>query len=423
MAVNKDIIKRCIIDKREEILSVEVVERPFQFEAKANYVFVGLRRVGKSYMLYQRVRQLLAAGTKITDILFVNFEDERLSELTANDLNAVLEAHYEMSGSGIKPVLFFDEIQNIEHWDKFVRRLADAKYTIYVTGSNAKMLSNDVATTLGGRFLIHNVYPYTFAEYLRANHTELPENWMYSTIEKSRVAGMFNSYFKFGGLPETVYFTNKQSVTQSLYQKIYLGDICARNNIRNSKVMGLVVRKLAESVKQPTSYNRIQNIIKSIGYSATVTTVSEYINYAVEAWLVLPIENGLAKMSERESVKKYYFIDNGILNLFLFDSDTALLENMVAVALCRKYGRENVTFLKSNIEIDFYVEQENLAIQVSYSIADFDTRERETRSLYDFAKKHNDAKLLIITKEETEAIANGDTVITVIPILEWLETL
>ena len=128
-------------------------------------------------------------------------------------------------------------------------------------------------------------------------------------------------------------------------------------------------------------------------------------------------------MSERESVKKYYFIDNGILNLFLFDSDTALLENMVAVALCRKYGRENVTFLKSNIEIDFYVEQENLAIQVSYSIADFDTRERETRSLYDFAKKHNDAKLLIITKEETEAIANGDTVITVIPILEWLETL
>ncbi|MBO7495574.1 MAG: ATP-binding protein, partial [Salinivirgaceae bacterium] len=215
----------------------------------------------------------------------------------------------------------------------------------------------------------------------------------------------------------------KRAVVQSLYQKIYLGDICARNNIRNSKVMGLVVRKLAESVKQPTSYNRIQNIIKSIGYNATVTTVSEYINYAVDAWLVLPIENGFAKMSERESVKKYYFIDNGILNLFLFDSDTALLENMVAIALCRKYGRENVTFLKSNIEIDFYVEQEKLAIQVSYSITDFDTRERETRSLFDFVKKHSDTKLLIITKEESEKIVNGDISITVLPILEWLENL
>ena len=221
MAVNKEVIKQCIIDKREEILSVEVVERPFQFEAKANYVFVGLRRVGKSYMLYQRVRQLLAAGIKMTDILFVNFEDERLSELTANDLNTILEAHYEMSGSDTKPVLFFDEIQNVEHWDKFVRRLADAKYTIYVTGSNAKMLSSDVATTLGGRFLIHDVYPYTFAEYLRANHAEIPANWQYSTVEKSRVTGMFNGYFKFGGLPETVYFADKRAVVQSLYQKIY----------------------------------------------------------------------------------------------------------------------------------------------------------------------------------------------------------
>ena len=323
--MDKEVIKQCIRDKHEEILSLDVVKRPFDFEEKANYVFVGLRRVGKSYMLYQRVLQLIEKGYQMKDILFVNFEDERLSEITHNDLNLILEAHYEMNGSETKPILFFDEIQNVEHWDKFVRRLADAKYTVYVTGSNAKMLSSDVATTLGGRFLIYDVYPYTFREYLKALPFELADKWQYSTIEKSKVGAAFDSYFKFGGLPEMVHFKDKRSALQSLYQKIYLGDICARNNIRNSKIMGLVIKKLAESVKQPTSYNRIQNIIKSTGNNATVSTVSDYINYAIEAWLILPIENGLAKIGERESVKKYYFIDNGILNLFLFDSDTSLL--------------------------------------------------------------------------------------------------
>ena len=184
--------------------------------------------------------------------------------------------------------------------------------------------------------------------------------------------------------------------------------------------MGLVVKKLAESVKQPTSYNRIQNIIKSTGNNVTVGTVSDYINYAIDAWLVLPIENGLAKIGERESVKKYYFLDNGILNLFLFDSDTSLLENMVAVTLCRKYGRENVVFLKSNHEIDFYIEQENTAIQVSYSISNIDTREREVDALLSFAKKNKNAKLMIITKEQRENIVVGEHEISVVPVAEWL---
>ena len=423
MSINKDVVKQCIIDKREEILSLEIVHRPFEFEENANYVFVGLRRVGKTYMLYQRVLQLLAAGISIKDILFVNFEDERLSEINSDDLNTILEVHYEMNGTDTKPILFFDEIQIVDHWDKFVRRLADAKYTVYVTGSNAKMLSSDVATTLGGRFLICDIFPYTFFEYLNAKSLELPDNWQHSTIEKAKVSAAFNDYFHFGGLPETIYFKDKRSLLQSLYQKIYLGDICARNNIRNSRVMGLTIKKLAESVKQPTSYNRIQNIIKSTGNNITVGTVAEYIDCAVNAWLIMPLENGLAKISDRETVKKYYFIDNGILNLFLTDAETSLLENFVAVTLFRKYGRNNLCYLKSNYEIDFYLEQKNTAIQVSYSIADIDTRERETASLIQFAKKHPDTRLLIITMSEAENISLENQTIEVIPVLDWLMSL
>lgn len=420
MGIAKNVIKQCIIDKREEIASLDVVERPFVFEDCANYVFVGLRRVGKTYMLYQRLNQLLRKGIDRKDILFVNFEDERLSEMQSDDLNSILEVHYEMSGSDIKPVLFFDEIQNVNHWDKFVRRLADSKYTIYVTGSNAKMLSSDVATTLGGRFLIYDVFPYSFEEQLKARNVDIDEDWKFSTIQQSKMNAYFSEYFKYGGLPEIINNKDKRSMLQSLYQKIYLGDICARNNIRNSKVMGLLIKKLAESVKQPTSYNRLQNIIKSTGQSVTVNTVIDYLSFAVDSWLILPIENGYAKIGERESVKKYYFIDNGILNLFLVDSETSLLENFVAVTLCKKYGRENVVYLKGDKEIDFYIDETNTAIQVSYSIKDDNTRNREVDALCRYAQTNRDVKLMIVTWEEKEHLVVDGISIEVVPVLDWI---
>lgn len=420
MGIAKNVIKQCIIDKREEITSLDIVERPFAFEECANYVFVGLRRVGKTYMLYQRVNQLLSNGVDQKDILFLNFEDERLSEMQSDDLNSILEVHYEMSGSDIKPVLFFDEIQNVNHWDKFVRRLADSKYTIYVTGSNAKMLSSDVATTLGGRFLIYDVFPYSFEEQLKARNVDIDEDWKFSTIQQSKMNAYFSEYFKYGGLPEIINYKDKRSMLQSLYQKIYLGDICARNNIRNSKVMGLLIKKLAESVKQPTSYNRLQNIIKSTGQSVTVNTVIDYVSFAVDSWLILPIENGFAKIGERESVKKYYFIDNGILNLFLVDSETFLLENFVAVTLCKKYGRENVVYLKGDKEIDFYIDETNTAIQVSYSIKDDNTRNREVDALCRYAQTNRDVKPKIVTWEEKEHLVVDGISIEVVPVLDWI---
>lgn len=420
MGIAKNVIKQCIIDKREEIASLDIVERPFAFEECANYVFVGLRRVGKTYMLYQRVNQLLSNGVDQKDILFLNFEDERLSEMQSDDLNSILEVHYEMSGSDTNPILFFDEIQNVNHWDKFVRRLADSKYTIYVTGSNAKMLSSDVATTLGGRFLIYDVFPYSFEEQLKARNVDIDEDWKFSTIQQSKMNAYFSEYFKYGGLPEIINYKDKRSMLQSLYQKIYLGDICARNNIRNSKVMGLLIKKLAESVKQPTSYNRLQNIIKSTGQSVTVNTVIDYLSFAVDSWLILPIENGYAKIGERESVKKYYFIDNGILNLFLVDSETSLLENFVAVTLCKKYGRENVVYLKGDKEIDFYIEETNTAIQVSYSIKDDNTRNREVDALCRYAQTNKDVKPMIITWEEKENLVVDGVSIEVVPVLDWI---
>ena len=414
MSVSKDVIKRCLISKQREVDEAMIVNRPINFEDNGNYVIVGVRHSGKSYLLYQRVRQLQAAGIGWDEILFVDFEDERLAEFQTEDFESLLEAHLELHGK--KPIVFLDEVQNIPHWDKFVRRLADSKYRVYVTGSNAKMLSKDVATTLGGRFFILDAYPYSFKEYLAAQQVEMTEHWEYDTIQRSEVKRHLNEYFYYGGLPEILLFKNKRAMLSSLYQKIYLGDICARNNIKNDRVMNILIKKMAESVKQPLSFNRLKNVIVAAGAPISVPTTIDYAGFAADSWLILPMRNEIGKLTEKESQKKYYFIDNGLLNLFLMNSESSLLENMVAVELCRRYGKENVFYLNADKEIDFIIPEEKLAIQVSYSIKDQMTREREVPPLVKYAKGHNDWKCLLITYDEEST----DEGISVVPVWKWL---
>lgn len=418
MAISKEIIRRCLRDKRDEIESATIVKRPFFFEENGNYVMVGVRHVGKSYMLYQRVHELLAQGHGWDEILFVDFDDERLAEIQTEDLDTIIETHLETYGK--RPYIFLDEIQNVPAWDKFVRRLANAKYHVYVTGSNAKMLSSDVATTLGGRFFIVDVYPYSFHEFITANNVSLDADWAYSTNQRSTVIRLFNEYLQYGGLPEIKDFRLKRAMLSSLYQKIYLGDICSRNSIRNQKALSILVKKLAESVKQPVSFNRIRNVIVSTGCQITLPTVIDYISYAEASWLLLPVGNELGKLADKETNKKYYFIDNGILNLFLLDDLTSLLENIVAIHLCRRFGKENVSYFSNGKEIDFVVNDERLAVQVSYSIQESETYNREVQPLVKFGATHPDWRLLIITMEEEDTITADNSTIDVIPAYKWL---
>ena len=326
--IRREILKEVLLDNRNEVVKHQVIPRSFQFEEFGNYVFVGIRRAGKSFLLYQRIQELLHSGHTWNEMLYVNFEDERLIGMTAADLNLILEVHAEMSTD--RPMLFLDEIQNIDGWDKFVRRLADNKYRAYVTGSNAKMLSQDVATTLGGRYITVHVYPYDFKEFLYANGVEVTENSLFATESRAEIKRIFNDYFRSGGFPEGASLAAKRDYLTSVYQKIYLGDIAARHSIENTFALRILFRKLAESIKQPVSFTRITNIVASTGVKISKNTVINYMEYAKDACLLIPIQNIADKLVERETNPKYYFADNGILNLLLLDADTSLLENLVA---------------------------------------------------------------------------------------------
>jgi predicted AAA+ superfamily ATPase len=419
--MDKNILKRIIADNQAEVPNYRVVPRDFTFEEFANYVFVGIRRAGKSYLLYQRMQQLLAQGIQWNEMLYINFEDERLTGMGAEDLNLLLEVHLEMYGK--KPILFLDEIQNISGWEKFARRMADTKHRVYITGSNARMLSQDIQTTLGGRYIPVDVYPYSFIEFLKANHVPITENHLLSTAGKAEVLRKFNDYFYFGGFPEGADFSVKREYLTSVYQKIYLGDIAARHTIENTFALRILFKKLAESVKQPLSFTRIANIVSSTGAKVGTQTVINYLEYAKDAWLINPIQNIAGKLVDKETAPKYYFTDNGILNLFLLDANTSLLENMVAVNLLRKYGRNDaVFFYNKGIEVDFYIPDMYTAIQVCYNLDNNDgTFDREVKALIKITEVLECRKLQIITRDTEERVLqiNGK-VIEVIPVWKWL---
>lgn len=418
--MDKDTIRGLIIENQEFVLNRKFIERPFRLEEQGNYVFLGLRRSGKSYLMYQQIHRLLKQGHAIEEILYINFEDDRLSELKLEDLSEIKRCYEELYHH--TPIFFLDEIQIITGWEKFVRRLADTDYRVYVTGSNAQMLSSEIATTLGGRFLIQEVYPYSFGEFLHMLGVSPEEHWLYQPRVRSEVVRAFDIYFHFGGLPELFQFEDKRSWLSSLYQKIFFGDLIARYGIRNSNAMKLLVKKLAESVKQPSSYSRLVNIISTAGAKVGTQTIIEYLSYAEETWLIFSVENYAAKFAEKESIKKYYFRDNGLLNLFLFDPETSLLENLVAITLRKKYG-DGLYFYNQNIEVDFYIPDSRLAIQVSYNISDEDTLKREVNALLKSSNYLDTVQMLIITRDDKRTIERDGKTIQVVPVWEWLISL
>ena len=415
--MTKDLIKLLISEYQTYVSQVELIPRNVELVDGLNYVFVGLRHAGKSYLMFQRIAQLMEQGHKKEKILYFNFEDDRIDSLEVKDLDLIKTCYEEMYDS--RPIFFLDEIQLVDRWEKFARRLADQKYQVYITGSNAKMLSSEIATTLGGRYMIHEVYPYSFQEYLNANGIDIDEKNAIFTFGK-QIVKLANTYFQHGGLPETVGMKEPRSWMSNLFSKIFFGDLVARYRIRNDYALRVMIRKMAESVKQPLSYNRIASIVSSTGKKLSTDAAIDYVEYMTETWLILPYENLYGKLQDKESNRKYYFTDNGLLHLFLVDANTSLLENIVAVTLRRKYGDGSYFWNSKNAEVDFVVPEEGLAVQVSYSMADADTFKRETDGLLKLHSVQPINKMIVVTMEEESIVEKDGYHIELVSLWKWL---
>ena len=422
MRITRNTLKQVMLDNQKDVELYDIFPRHYDLDSFPLMILVGVRRSGKSFLLFQKMRQLLADGKGWDEMLYLDFEDTRLEGFTADDFNLILECHQEMYGK--RPMLFLDEIQNVDGWQKFARNLADKKYSVFITGSNAKMLSKEIMAALGGRYLPVEVYPFSFKEYLSYTGVAYDDLALTATESKARFMKAYGEYFTWGGLPESIKLPVKRSYLSSVFQKIYLGDIVQRNGISNPRLLQLMIKKMAESVMQPVSYNRISKILSSVSGKISVPTVSNYIAYSEDAWLLLRLRNIASSFSDKESICKYYFIDNGLLSLQLLGADTILLENIVALSLFRKYGHdednERVFFYNASVEVDFYVPEDELAIQVSYSIADPETEKREKEPLEKLPNVHPCRRRIIVTYDEEGILTDKHGTIEVIPCWKWL---
>ena len=385
-----------IVDRDRQ--NAVIVPREYDLDPRIDYILTGLRRSGKSTLLYHLARRLIADGVKWEQIIYINFEDERLAGFSTADFNDIIAVQSGMSS--LQGHFFFDEIQNVPGWEKFARRMADAKEHVCITGSNSSLLSGEMASVLGGRYLTKKIRPYSFSEYLTARQIPHSDREMGATKARGRIISAFDDYMREGGLPEALIYPNKREYISSVFQKVLLGDVITRHGIRNDYAMKMLIKKIAETVKDQMSYSKFHGVLNGIGIKISKDSVIDYIQHAQEAYLLIPVRNYFAKFTERENASKYYLSDNGILNLFLTKKEGTLLENLTAIELERKYG-EGVFYLRSDktgIDVDFYLPETGTAIQVCWDLNDL-SNEREINNLVRLKKKMPETgDALIVTR-------------------------
>jgi predicted AAA+ superfamily ATPase len=263
----------------------EIIDREVNFQdfKRVNKVFVviGPRRAGKTFVLYQEMKRLIAQGHQLKDFVYLNFENEKLAEFKANQLGLILDAYGELY-DGKKPIVFLDEIQNITGWDKFVRRLNDEDYKVYVSGSNSKLLSREIATSLRGRDYSIQVLPFSFKEFLHIKGINLEKNWEFSST-KVKVKKAFDEFASLSGFPEVV-LENKLEFVDQYFKTVLFQDIIERNKITNTDLMRLLMLFLAKQYGGDYSINKFNNYAKSNSYKSSTSIVQKYSKMVEDAY-------------------------------------------------------------------------------------------------------------------------------------------
>jgi hypothetical protein len=367
----------------------------------------GVRRCGKTYILYQTISELLESGVDKKRIVYINFEDERL-DLSSDELDLVLQAYRELYELDIEECyLFFDEIQNISGWEQFIRRIYDTlSKNIFITGSNAKLLSAEIATSLRGRNISYEVYPLSFSEYL--SFIDFTPD-IYNPNHKARLKNAFLEYMKNGGFPETIGMSAdiRANTLQGYFDVMIYRDIIERYDEKNSSLLKYFIKRVLSTFTKAISINKIYNELKSSGYKVGKNTLYQYFDYIETIYLGFALRRYDPSMLKSElSEKKTYLIDNGLLLSvsFAFSDDYGkLLENIVFLEL--KRSGKDIFYYKDKKECDFVVFDRDRAIeaiQVCYDMSDKDTRDREIAGLLEACKALGLSSGVIVTMDEDD---------------------
>ena len=428
----KELFKSLIALSQAE-LPFERIEREIDLPIQPELIITvpGVRRAGKSSLLMLTVNKLLASGVKREQILWVNFDDERLDRMPTEELDEVLQAYREMYPEiELKDVyMFFDEIQNIDGWDLFVLRVFKSYCrNVYVTGSNAKLLSSEISTALRGWTLDYEMLPLSFREFCRFKGIDAHS---YLESDKAKRYAAMEEYIHGGGFPKVVLSTDKSMklrLLQGYFNTMLFRDLAERHAIKNIEALRYFLKRVMQNLTKTTSINAIANDMRSNGVSVSKDDLYNWADWAVEAYLFVRYPKySRSLVKENQSLRKYYVIDTGMRQAVLMpqlEDKGKLLENIVALELFRRRGADRKMFYwQEGRECDFVVQHEDYVeelIQVTWDMADEDTRKREIEGIKEAAKGTKCDKLTIVTRERKETIEEDGFQIEVVGIEEWL---
>lgn len=425
MVIRKEVIQQLIKnfqDRHQPTLMAR--EEALPLHTRKVVVAKGVRRSGKSSAMLLAVDVLLAEGASIEQVLYLNFDDERLP-FTAESFDLILQAYRELYP--LQPMqqvyVFLDEVQQCVGWEQFVRRLYDQEtQNVFVTGSNARLLSSEIATSLRGRTLQFEYFPLSFGEYCRFKKIDRHYG---SSRQNALLEAAFKNYYQQGGFPELVLDETpyRDKILQEYYHLMLYRDMVERYDIRNLPALRYFIRRLIVNISKPTSIQKIFHELKSAKLAVSKNSLYEWVEQLEAIYLFLPLPKFEPSMvKEQRSEKKYYLIDNGLLRALspaLSEGRGVMLENVVYLQLRRLADLSSQFFFyKGKKECDFVVarhQQVVQLVQVCWEVYEADTLKREIAGLIEAAQATGCNNLWLVTDHQEDEIQQAGYTIRMVP--------
>ena len=391
---------------------VQLIELPGKVSA-----VIGMRRVGKTHRLYQKINQLLASDVDSTCIFYLNLEDDRLPSLEKGMLARLVDKFYELFPQNHQRHcwLFLDEVQNAADWPQVLRRLLDTKdVSLYVSGSSAKLLSKEIATTLRGRAIASEIWPYNLHEYAKARSKCIPKGSM-SPRQRDEYLYLLNEYILNGGFAETVDYSelHRRRVHEDYVSVAILRDIMERHDVKNEHLLRYLIKFVLSNVSKPISLYKVFNDLKSQGRSVGKNTLYEYFDYISDCYLAFLVPLYTESIRKQESnPRKVYAVDTGIAASHMIGARNnmgRLFENLIYLDLRRHGYTVHYYITDSGREVDFVaiaLDGTLQLVQACFDMSDKETKEREVAALREAEKEFNIRGLIVSPSNYKEFISS-----------------
>ncbi|MEW6556993.1 MAG: ATP-binding protein [Elusimicrobiota bacterium] len=395
---------------------------------KSNVILaiIGIRRAGKSYLMRQIAKNLISDNFKLENILVVNFEDQRFTNLYPEILQEIYETYLEFLKPSQKPFIFLDEVHNVPNWERWVRTIHELrKAKIVISGSSSKLLAGELATLVTGRHLDVYVYPLDFCEFLYFRDTPIKDQ-LDIISKKIEIKSFLREYMEWGGFPEAVLSEDKKRLLLTYFDDILTKDVEKRYKIKKVEVLRTLARFYLTNTAKPITFNSVRKVLNT----ATVT-VEKFSAYLEAANLIFFVKRFSYSVKEQEkAARKVYTTDVGLANAigFRFSENWGrLIENIVAIKLNKEQkfnpNLEIYYWKNNNKEVDFIIKdglQVKELIQVCWDISDYDVKKRELKAMTKALDEFKLNKGLIITGDYENKEKIDNKIIEFIPIWKWL---